>query len=103
MATTTYTLFKLPSGDKAWVSANWDDPDGAVVTMGPTGPGFESRERWIVQDFKVRDVGNARGALARLIEPLGAGGYGPLYGPLDLTADDIADWASIEEEEETEE
>ena len=99
MATMTYTLFRLPNNDKAWVAANWDDPDGVVMTMGPVDPIFGTCEGWITHDFKVRDVGNARGALARLVKPLGPMGYGPPYGPLDLTANDIAYWSKIEEEE----
>ena len=105
MAKMTTTMFKLPSGDFVWVSANWDDPDGAVLIKGPIDPGFQSRERWEVQDFRVRDVGDARGGLAKLIETLGTEGYCPFYGPFDLSADDIADRAEIEAEteEETEE
>ena len=95
MATTTYTLFKLPSGDNVWVSANWDDPDRAVVTKGPIKPGFGYCKRWVTQDFTVRDVGSARGALARLIETLGAEGYSS-YGPFYLGAYDVANSAEIE-------
>ena len=102
MATTTTTFFELPSGDYVWISASWDDPDGAVLTKGPVEPGFQSRARWEVEDFRVRDVGGPRGALARLIETFGAEGFCSPHGPFDLTAEDIADRAEIEAETETE-
>ena len=102
MAKMTTTMFKLPSGDFVWVSANWDDPDGAVLIKGPIDPVFGYYDRWEVEDFRVRDVGSPRGALARLIETLGAEGYCSPHGPFYLGAYDIANWAEIEAETEEE-
>ena len=100
MATMTNTLFKLPNDAYVWVSANWDDPDGAVLIKGPIEPVFFYYGRWVAQDFRVRDVGDARGALARRIKTLSIKRYCPPRGPFNLTADDIANWAEIETETE---